>query len=156
MSGSEKPDRSVMSKCWEGTCTLSRLNTLLCCCGSKHPSGSDWTRVFENVPYVVFKDRCICMNRLCWWAVTSWPSFPSFLTSSLSRSFPSPPLLSAFLEYQLISLHSSPVWQLFAPLLFFVVGFHPFSVLTQTFTQPIRGNARNASVPAASCCCCCT
>lgn len=31
------------------------------------------------------------------------PLFPHFL------SFPSPPLSSAFLEYQLISLHSSPV-----------------------------------------------
>lgn len=123
MSGNKNPDVSVMSKCWKGTRTLSCMNTLLCYCGFKHSSGSDWSRVLENTLYVVFKDRCICMNMFCRWAVPSWPSFPFFLTSSLP--LPSS-FLSAFLEYQLISLHSSPVWQLFAPLLFF--GFHPFSL----------------------------
>lgn len=149
MSGNKNPDVSVMSKCWKGTRTLSCMNTLLCYCGFKHSSGSDWSRVLENTLYVVFKDRCICMNMFCRWAVPSWPSFPSFLTSSLS-----PPLLSP-LCISRIPAHLS---SFFTGLTTFCTSplfrVSPFLSPDTNFHTPIQGNVRNASVPAASCCCC--
>lgn len=134
MSGNKNPDMSVMSKCWKGTHTLSCMNTLLCYRGFKHPSGSGWARVLENTLSVVFKDRCICMNMFCRWAVPSWPSFPSFLTSSLS-----PPLLSPLcisrIPAHLSSFFTSPTT--FCKSLF--LGFTLSLSWHKTFTHRFRG-----------------
>lgn len=129
MCGNKNPDVSVMSKCWKRTHSLSCKKTLLCFRGFKHPSGSNWTLVLENTLVVIFNYEHVCDGGL------SPPGHHSPLSSLPLFPFPSS-LHSAFLEYQLISLHSSPVWQLFAPLLFF--GFHPFSALTHTFTHRFR------------------
>lgn len=132
-SGNKNPDVSLMSTCWKGLIRYPVwIHYCLIAVWSFRLTPTELV-FWKNTPSVVFKDRCICMNTSCRRAVPPWPSFPSFLTSSRS-----PPLLSAFLEYQLLSLHSSPVWQLFCTSpLFFV--FLPFSVPTQTFTHRFRG-----------------
>lgn len=83
------------------------------------------------------------------------PLLPHFLPLPAPKHLLHSSLLSTFLKYQLIALHSSPVWQLFsfAPLLLFCGGFTLFCPDTN-FHTPIQGNGRNVSVPAASCCCC--
>lgn len=100
----------------------------------------------------------MCLLQVWHALVVFAPLLPNFLSLPAPKHLLHSSLLSTYLKYQLIALHSSLVWQLFFPFFVhfstFFVGVSPFLCPDTNFHTPIPGNVRNVSVPAASCCCC--